>query len=97
MGEKIMDIRSAIFYAKERQTEILLESHANISQQKADSLNRESAFLAAAMAALEKRKPEKPTEENRYYGNGKCPCCGVVFMDKSTSYCGKCGQALDWG
>lgn len=38
----------------------------------------------------------KPLPEPRYYGNGRCPSCHVVFMDKSTKYCGNCGQALDW-
>lgn len=28
---------------------------------------------------------------------GKCPSCGVVFLDDSTGYCGNCGQALKWG
>jgi hypothetical protein len=47
-------------------------------------------------AAAKKQIPRKPESEPRYYGNGKCPSCGVVFMDKSTRYCGNCGQALDW-
>ena len=41
--------------------------------------------------------PKKPLPENKYYGNGRCPRCGVYFIDKSTNYCGNCGQALDWG
>lgn len=41
--------------------------------------------------------PKKPLPENKYYGNGRCPHCGVYFIDKSTNYCGNCGQALDWG
>ena len=40
--------------------------------------------------------PTKPLPENKYYGNGRCPHCGVYFTDKSTNYCGNCGQALDW-
>lgn len=40
--------------------------------------------------------PKKPLPENKYYGNGICPNCGVYFLDKSTKYCGNCGQALDW-
>jgi hypothetical protein len=40
--------------------------------------------------------PKKPLPENKYYGNGICPHCGVYFLDKSTKYCGNCGQALDW-
>ena len=49
-----------------------------------------------AILALEKQIPKKPLEETKFYGNGKCPSCGAVFMDKSTNYCGNCGQALDW-
>ena len=49
-----------------------------------------------AIMALEKQVPKKPLEETKFYGNGKCPTCGAVFMDKSTKYCGNCGQALDW-
>jgi len=41
--------------------------------------------------------PKKPLPENKYYGNGRCPHCGVYFVDKLTNYCGNCGQALDWG
>lgn len=40
--------------------------------------------------------PIKPLPEKRYYGNGICPNCGAYFLDKSTKYCGNCGQALDW-
>ena len=25
---------------------------------------------------------------------GKCPRCGVVFLDDSTAYCGNCGQRI---
>ena len=37
-----------------------------------------------------------PLPDHRYYGNGQCPVCRAVFMDKSTNFCGNCGQALDW-
>jgi ribosomal protein S27AE len=47
-------------------------------------------------AAAKYRIAQKPEPESRYYGNGKCPTCGAVFLDKSTNYCGNCGQALDW-
>ncbi len=46
--------------------------------------------------ALEKQTPKKPLSEEQFYGNGKCPCCNAVFLDKLTKYCGNCGQALDW-
>ena len=45
-------------------------------------------------AAAKYRIAQKPEPE--LYENGKCPTCGAVFEDKSTNYCGKCGQALDW-
>ena len=38
----------------------------------------------------------KPKLETRYYGNGRCPNCGVVFFGGTTNHCGNCGQALDW-
>jgi len=44
----------------------------------------------------EKSLPKKPIEEKEYYGVGRCPNCGVVFINKATNYCGNCGQALDW-
>ena len=49
-----------------------------------------------AIAALKKQEPAAPLPENDY-GNGKCPSCGAVFLDKSTNFCGNCGQALKWG
>lgn len=49
-----------------------------------------------ALEAIEKQIPEKLLPEQRYYGIGKCPRCGVVFTDDSTNYCGNCGQAIDW-
>lgn len=52
--------------------------------------------LNMGIEALEKQIPTRPLEENRYYGQGKCPNCSAVFIDKSTQYCGNCGQALDW-
>lgn len=45
----------------------------------------------------EKQIPKKPLPDNRYFGNGICPMCNAVFMDKLTKYCGNCGQALEWG
>ena len=61
---------------------------------KATTENVEAVRLS--LEALKKQLPVKPDPENRYYGNGKCPICGVVFLDKSTNYCGNCGQALKW-
>jgi len=61
-----------------------------------DNPTRRRAAIKVAMAALRRYTPQKPLPEERYYGNGKCPKCGAVFLDKSTSYCGNCGQAIDW-
>lgn len=47
--------------------------------------------------AVEKQIPVKPLPEERYFGVGRCPRCNVVFLDRTTKYCGNCGQALDWG
>jgi rubrerythrin len=47
-------------------------------------------------AAAKKQVPQKPKPDLFYYGYGKCPTCGAVFEDRSTNYCGNCGQALDW-
>ena len=52
--------------------------------------------MVKAYYALDKQIPKKPLIEERYYGNGKCPNCNAVFIDKSTKFCGNCGQALDW-
>lgn len=41
------------------------------------------------------RNPMKVNSYRLYAG--QCPRCGVVFLDDSTSFCGNCGQALDWG
>jgi hypothetical protein len=45
--------------------------------------------------ARDKQDPYKPDPEDKWYGVGKCKC-GVVFLDKSTNYCGNCGQRLNW-
>ena len=44
--------------------------------------------------AISKQIPQKPTPYKGF--EGKCTCCGVIFLDRSTNYCGNCGQALDW-
>ena len=47
-------------------------------------------------AAVEKQIPFRPEQEKLVAGIGRCKC-GVEFLDKSTNYCGNCGQKLDWG
>ena len=59
-------------------------------------VDRRDRAIAAAKDALKKQIPTKPEPENRIYGKGMCPRCKAVLRDKSTNYCGNCGQALDW-
>ena len=44
--------------------------------------------------ALKKQIPKKPIPDNGYLGNGICPNCKATLTEKSTKYCGNCGQAL---
>ena len=44
----------------------------------------------------DKECAKKLLPENRYFGIGKCPRCGAVFMGSETNYCGNCGQKLIW-
>jgi hypothetical protein len=60
-------------------------------------MDKAHALLRLIRISLKKQIPQKLLEETKWYGNGKCPCCNAVFIDKSTNYCGNCGQALDWG
>ena len=54
---------------------------------------REACRLA--IEALRKQVPREPMPEKILcYGNGMCPTCGAVFVDKATKHCGNCGQAL---
>ena len=46
-------------------------------------------------AAVEKQTPFRPDQENLIVGIGRCKC-GAEFLDRSTAYCGNCGQKLDW-
>ena len=52
--------------------------------------------LALAIKTIEKQIPKKPIQA----GNGhKCVCCDhyIDQRDWHSSYCGVCGQKLDWG
>ena len=54
----------------------------------------EVAFdFGRATTALEKQIPYKPEPCHPY--EGKCKC-GAMFLDRTTGYCGNCGQKLDW-
>lgn len=50
--------------------------------------------VAKIVESLEKQIPKKPLPYKGF--DGKCVCCGVIFLDRSTKHCGNCGQALDW-
>lgn len=54
----------------------------------------ESSDMENAINALEKQIPRRPLPYKGF--DGKCVCCGVIFLDRSTKHCGNCGQALDW-
>lgn len=58
--------------------------------------NGDMPYCDLVYESLKKRMPMKPLQDHRYYGIGQCPVCRAVFMDKSTNFCGNCGQALDW-
>lgn len=57
--------------------------------------------LDMAIEALEKQMPKKPLHEHKNY---YCPVCredGWMLWDDAIpndtdSFCGKCGQAIDW-
>lgn len=44
--------------------------------------------------AVEKQIPKEPLPYKGW--EGKCPTCGVIFVDRLTNYCGNCGQKLLW-
>lgn len=49
-----------------------------------------------AFESIEKRIPKKgiiPKENSPYR---LCPNCKDVYLDDTSSFCGKCGQAIDW-
>jgi hypothetical protein len=55
-----------------------------------------TSYAKLAVDALEKQVAKKPNPDTKFYGFGFCPTCNACFMDKSTNYCGNCGQKLDW-
>ena len=44
--------------------------------------------------AVEKQISKEPLPYKGW--EGKCPTCGVIFVDRLTNYCGNCGQKLLW-
>lgn len=72
------------------------EVQQSMALKDSDIYNEGIQYLKTCAMAIEKQIPKKPLPEDRYYGNGRCPSCHAVFLDRSTKYCGNCGQALDW-
>lgn len=55
--------------------------------------------IDAAICALEKQIPKKPTTGK--YGHTECACCGWIVDSfcgdiEQYPFCPNCGQALDW-
>ena len=76
----------------------IIELNRLKSQERMD-IDRErlGAAIDRLVEAARLRIKQKPVPEPEFcYGNGCCPNCRVYFIDKSTHYCGNCGQALDW-
>lgn len=99
MANTIEQLKKAIkHYECERDGAIVvLDSGFGSRPGESDLLYRKRKERAQiAIDAIEKQIPKAPLPEERYYGNGKCPRCAAVFLDKSTHYCGNCGQALEW-
>lgn len=62
-----------------------------------DGHTAESDTIEAAILAFEALEKQVPQEPKAYKGyEGQCPNCNAAFLDRSTKYCGNCGQALDW-
>ena len=53
----------------------------------------EEDVLETLLVAIKKQIPYKP---KCFSGCPEQCKCGAVFLDKSTKYCGNCGQKLDW-
>lgn len=76
----------------------MIELNRLKSQERMD-IDRErlTAAIDVVKYAAQFRIRRKPMPEPEYcYGNGCCPNCRAYFLDKSTDFCGNCGQALDW-
>ena len=54
---------------------------------------QEEEVLTIILEAIKKQTLYKPKRYTGYPGQCKC---GAVFLDKSSKYCGNCGQKLDW-
>lgn len=38
----------------------------------------------------------QPWNGTAVFSVGQCPRCHAIFLDRSTPFCGNCGQALAW-
>lgn len=54
----------------------------------------DEAQKAEVSDALKKGLELQTLPEPKYFGVGRCPRCGIVFIDDSTAYCGNCGQKI---
>ena len=75
---------------------IIEANRAKNPEKRVTDYNHRAKCMDKLIEAARFRIPRKPEIENRYYGVGRCPSCSVAFRDKSTNFCGNCGQALDW-
>lgn len=55
----------------------------------------DNEYIACDMAisALEKQEGKKPKLVSKHFTWEECPNCGSIFF---SSYCGECGQRIDW-
>lgn len=67
---------------------------ATDGDEKGEFSNTYKEMCKLSIQALKKQIPEKVISYHPW--EGKCPCCSVIFTSRSTSYCGNCGQKLDW-
>ena len=51
--------------------------------------------IAAAVGALKKQIPQKPIDIKGMNHKGACPVCKSI-LDSRYTYCGDCGQMLEW-
>lgn len=62
-----------------------------------DEINRHAELLDEALKKQIPKKPIKSDREIRYCEIWECPACRFEFSGRVSSYCYRCGQALDWG
>lgn len=65
-----------------------------------DSESKVGKALVVAVESIERQIPKKPYNVNEDYLTFDCPTClSALFSEDKleyTSYCCKCGQAIDW-